>query len=152
MGSLRQKPPAKRWEIQENRAHFRTNMNDLPDELLLEIIENFKPVLTHEVPDRPPLSCPRLQENNLRLKTLLSLTLSSRRLSRISEPVLYSSILCQSLTPTGQRRLTPLLSTLLETPSLAQYVTYVENLSEPRDFYTLSAHGAEKFFEGEKWY
>ncbi|KAF2867720.1 hypothetical protein BDV95DRAFT_610623 [Massariosphaeria phaeospora] len=138
-----------------HNAKARKCLDDLPDELILEAIEWLRPTPCddHEDTDSGSLmrSGLRFLDNEKRLEDLLALSLTSRRISRITEVVLYSTILVDSPGRSGHLRLTSLLSTLLQKPCLANHVTYIENIYRR---YNESGRGPRQlgFLDEKKWY
>jgi hypothetical protein len=115
-------------------------LTDLPNEVILEIVENLKsgipdaliqkpyPLLNNDTgePDDGPDG--DTIENKRRQGTLWSLCLTSKRISALSTPILYSSITLGRSTRTKRQeliRLSRLLSTLIQKPQLSRCVTAV---------------------------
>jgi hypothetical protein len=95
-------------------------LTDVPNEILLEIIENF------QVDIEEPPTFTMSHENKEREETLRSLCLTCKRLSAVSTLVLYSSIILDGPCEGTFIRLSLLLRTILCQPHLAQQIKYVQ--------------------------
>ena len=107
-----------------------TSLMDMPDELLLQIIE-YLHVIRSDQPQSQAFKLKEMErvrqcENSVRQKTLHALCLTSRRLKGISEPVLYSAFLGSS-TWRGFNPIRSFCRTILKHQGLAACVQYVEN-------------------------
>lgn len=113
-----------------------TGFSDLPNEILLEIVEKHLRVDTEssakltvvdlDMLEVETFGCDRSRQNTRREKALKSLCLTSKRLSDIATPVLYSSIILSTPGKDTFTRLTKLLRTILRQRHLAQHIKYVE--------------------------
>lgn len=103
---------------------------DLPDELVLHIVSSFHAIESFD----PQAQAFRLKEqekarqceNNERRTALHALCLTSKRLRRICEPLLYSAFMGSS-TWSGLLPLQLFIRTLTEQPALSDHVKYIEN-------------------------
>jgi hypothetical protein len=107
-----------------------TSLMDMPDELLLQIIE-YLHVIRSDQPQSQAFKVKEMErarqcENSVRQKTLHSLCLTSRRLKGMSEPVLYSAFLGSS-TWHGFNPIRRFYKTIVRRQDLAACVQYVEN-------------------------
>ncbi|KAF2262054.1 hypothetical protein CC78DRAFT_570030 [Lojkania enalia] len=103
---------------------------DLPNELILGIISVFRIIRSYETQSEgfrdKEHEKSRQCENRLRQRTLYSLSLTSRRFHRISQPILYSDFTSTAV----WRGLRPLLrfrESIINQPYLASHVQYIEN-------------------------
>jgi len=106
------------------------SLMDLPDELLLQITDHFHVIRSFQ-PQSEAFKLKNQErtrqcENHIRQKTLYSLCLTSRRLRRISEPVLYSAFV-SSTTWRGFEPIKRFHQTISKHPEFAQRLQYVEN-------------------------
>lgn len=104
-------------------------MDRLPAELVLHILSYYHPIRSYEPQaqafKQKAKEKDRQRENHLRRKTLCALSLTSNRLKRIAEPVLYSAFV-GCLTWMGVRSLSLFHRTVTEEPALARCVRYIE--------------------------
>ncbi|KAF2792858.1 hypothetical protein K505DRAFT_325870 [Melanomma pulvis-pyrius CBS 109.77] len=107
-----------------------TDLMDLPDELLLQITECLHLIRSDQPQSQAFKSKEqersRQRENHQRQKALYALCLTSRRLNRMAEPLLYSAFLGSS-TWRGFRPIKLFHQTVSDRPGLARHVKYVEN-------------------------
>ena len=114
-----------------------SSLNDLPDELLLEILHFLDAIRSFETQStafkRKQIERERQRENCVRERALYSLCLTSHRMRALSTPTLYASS-CTSATRSGLRQLQLLHRTisapnnaLCQTKLLAEHILYVEN-------------------------
>ena len=114
-----------------------SSLNDLPDELLLEILHFLEAIRSFETQftafKRKQIERERQHENCVRERALYSLCLTSRRMRALSIPTLYASS-CTSATRNGLRQLQLLHRTISaphnalgQTKPLAEHILYAEN-------------------------
>jgi len=104
---------------------------DLPNELLLQIVQNFFAIRL-DVPQSQAFRNKKKErarqlENHRRRSTLYSLCLTSKLLSPIATPILYSAI-TSTTTTRGFAPLRQFWKTILHSLKLPGYLKYVENL------------------------
>ncbi|KAF2710177.1 hypothetical protein K504DRAFT_501449 [Pleomassaria siparia CBS 279.74] len=122
-----------------DRYPVQTTINDLPDELILEIMKNFQASrrLTARFHSHDKL---REKDNRARKGCLWSLSLTSKRMSRVVTPLLYSAVIVRSSREDPQTELPLLARTLIKEPQLALNIRYVENfLEDGADQWTISS-------------
>ncbi|KAF2463903.1 uncharacterized protein BDR25DRAFT_174336, partial [Lindgomyces ingoldianus] len=135
------------------------SLMDLPEELLSQVIINFNGIRAFETQAQAfkckPCERSRQCENHQRQKTLHALSLTSRALKRISEPVLYSSF-PGITTWNGLQRLRQFSAAIASRPHFAGYLQYVENrfsdyignsLYDDLEFYGAEEMVKEYFFK-----
>ena len=111
----------------------------IPTEILLEIVpfevtrkESCKPY-TALTPQERQDEDGRVSENALIVHTLASLSSVSRRLHRITEPLLYSSFILNFASPTAAKSVLNFLRTITEDPDLADHINYIETTADDVD-------------------
>jgi hypothetical protein len=104
-------------------------MEYLPDELVLHILSYYHAIRSYEPQSQAfkekAKEKDRQRENHLRRKALCAVSLTSQRLKRVAEPILYSAFV-GSLTWMGVRSLCLFHRTLTERPVLAPCIQYIE--------------------------
>ncbi|KAF2865176.1 hypothetical protein BDV95DRAFT_600018 [Massariosphaeria phaeospora] len=107
----------------------------LPDELIVKIVNNLQASRKFHVQDgdleregEQRHTAPRAVENRSRRATLWALCLTSKRLYRISAPVLYSAVVIRLSQFLVSLELVLLHRTMSERPALATNISYVECL------------------------
>lgn len=107
-----------------------TDFSDLPNELLLHIVENFHAIRSYETQSEAfrfkEHEEARQRENFVRQCSLHALSLTSQKLHGICEPILYSAFI-SSTSKYGSGPLHSFHRTLVDRPALALSVQYIEN-------------------------
>lgn len=123
-----------RVSLQE--SYIMARFRDIPQELLCAIIASCQDQHRHALVSSPylpgiGLAYKILNDRRVSTKSLLSLSLTSKELNRLTEPYLYESWGttgndCESWTRVKLRSLQRFLLAILSRPHLASYVRYVE--------------------------
>ncbi|KAF1849482.1 uncharacterized protein K460DRAFT_404703 [Cucurbitaria berberidis CBS 394.84] len=103
-------------------------LDQLPDELILEIVGHLKPIPAYEARDYLGPCGPRFEGNARRTGQILNICLVSKRFWGLAEPILYSSLLLCTAGWHCYHSLFCLISALLHKPARATHIRYLEQV------------------------
>jgi hypothetical protein len=107
------------WRI----ATMPNRLEQLPDELVLGIFSHLRPLRKETYEDFEATSVTEAHQ------ALTSLCLTSKRLSTIATPILYSDAIVSQPDELGPAQISQLLRTIIRDPVRGQQIAYIEHIS-----------------------